>query len=189
MPRILIIFSSIPFWNEKSNNYYFLFCLQYLYDNYVLLIFLPWRCKVDKMFIFWITILRLIMSLGPMWTYFVWPILTIHTKRVVSQYLLFILFSISWIIFVYVHYMLFCLTITYFKFVLQTIKFTSLLLVCSFGDTSRLKCSNSFFQINMDNDLSENNIDLDDDVLYNFMDSTFQIMRDDGITPWRGPRE
>ena len=29
----------------------------------------------------------------------------------------------------------------------------------------------------------------DDDVLYNFTDASSQLMRDDGITPWRGPRE
>ena len=32
-------------------------------------------------------------------------------------------------------------------------------------------------------------MNLNDDVLYNFTDASTQLMRDDGITPWRGPRE
>jgi hypothetical protein len=43
--------------------------------------------------------------------------------------------------------------------------------------------------MNIDKDLSENGMNLDDDVLYNFTDASSQLMRDDGITPWRGPRE
>ena len=35
----------------------------------------------------------------------------------------------------------------------------------------------------------ENDMDLDDDVLYNFIDATSQSMGDDDATPWRGPRE
>ena len=45
------------------------------------------------------------------------------------------------------------------------------------------------FQINIDRDLSENDMNLDDDVLYNFRNSTFELMRDDGDTPWRDPQE
>ena len=37
--------------------------------------------------------------------------------------------------------------------------------------------------MNIDKDLSHYSIDLDDDVLYNFMDATSQLMRDDGLTP------
>ena len=43
--------------------------------------------------------------------------------------------------------------------------------------------------MNIDNDLPKNGMDLDDDVLYNFMGVTSQQMRDDGVTPWKGPRE
>ena len=32
-------------------------------------------------------------------------------------------------------------------------------------------------------------MDSDDDVLYNFTDATSQLMRDDGLIPWRGQRE
>jgi hypothetical protein len=32
-------------------------------------------------------------------------------------------------------------------------------------------------------------MDLDDDIQYNFTDAISQLMRDDCITPWRGPRE
>ena len=68
-------------------------------------------------------------------------------------------------------------------------KFTAILLVRSFSDTSRLKRKPLPFQMNIDKDLSENGMNLDDDVLYNFTDTSSQLMRDDGITPWRGPRE
>ena len=43
--------------------------------------------------------------------------------------------------------------------------------------------------MNIDKDLSNNGMDLDDDVLYNFTDVTSQLIRDDGVTPWRGSRE
>ena len=32
-------------------------------------------------------------------------------------------------------------------------------------------------------------MDLDDDVLYNFTEATFQLMRDDGVTPWEDSQE
>ena len=32
-------------------------------------------------------------------------------------------------------------------------------------------------------------MNLNNDVLYNFTDASYQLMRDDGITPWRGPRD
>jgi hypothetical protein len=71
----------------------------------------------------------------------------------------------------------------------QTIKFTAIVLVRSFSDTSRLKRKPLPFQMNTDKNLSENGMNLDDDVLYNFTNASSQLMRDDGITPWRGPRE
>ena len=40
----------------------------------------------------------------------------------------------------------------------------------------------------IDNDFSNNNMDLDDDVLYNFMDFFYELMRHVVITPWRGSR-
>jgi hypothetical protein len=43
--------------------------------------------------------------------------------------------------------------------------------------------------MHIDKNLSENSMNLDDDVLYNFTNASSQLMRDDGITPWRGPRE
>jgi hypothetical protein len=72
---------------------------------------------------------------------------------------------------------------------MQIIKFTAILLVQSFNDTSRLKRKPLLFQMNIDKDLSENDMNLDDDVLYNFTDASSQLMRDDNITPWKGPRE
>ena len=33
----------------------------------------------------------------------------------------------------------------------------------------------------------EDGMDLDYDVLYNFTNATSQLMRDDGVTPWRDP--
>ena len=78
---------------------------------------------------------------------------------------------------------------THVTFVVQTIKFTAILLVRSFSDTTRLKRMPLPFQMNIDKDLSENGMNLDDDVLYNFTDASSQLMKDDGVTPWRGPRE
>jgi len=43
--------------------------------------------------------------------------------------------------------------------------------------------------MNINKDLSENGMNLNDDVLYNFTDASSQLMRDDDITPWRDPRE
>ena len=45
------------------------------------------------------------------------------------------------------------------------------------------------FSKNIDRDLSENDMNLDDHFLFNFIDASSQLMRDDGITPWRGPRQ
>ena len=45
------------------------------------------------------------------------------------------------------------------------------------------------FQMEIDKDLSENVMNLDDDILYNFTDASSQLMRDDDITPWRGLQE
>jgi hypothetical protein len=78
---------------------------------------------------------------------------------------------------------------THVTFVVQTIKFTAILLVRSFSATTRLKRMPLPFQMNIDKDLSENGMNLDDDVLYNFTDASSQLMKDDDVTPWRGPRE
>jgi hypothetical protein len=43
--------------------------------------------------------------------------------------------------------------------------------------------------MNINKDLLENDMNLDDDVLCNFTNASSQLMKDDGITPWRGPRE
>ena len=45
------------------------------------------------------------------------------------------------------------------------------------------------FQMNIDKDLMESDMDLDNDDLYNFMDASSQLMRDNGLTPWRGLQE
>lgn len=45
------------------------------------------------------------------------------------------------------------------------------------------------FQMNINKDPMESGMDLDNDILYNFMDATSQLMRDNGLTPWRGPQE
>lgn len=39
--------------------------------------------------------------------------------------------------------------------------------------------------MNIDKDLSDNGMDLDNDVLYDSMDATSQLMRVDGVTPSR----
>ena len=44
------------------------------------------------------------------------------------------------------------------------------------------------FQMNIDIHRSENGINLNNDVLYNFTDASSQLIGDDGITPWRGPQ-
>ena len=72
---------------------------------------------------------------------------------------------------------------------MQTIKFTAILLVRCFSDTTRLKRMPLSFQINIDKDLLENGMNLHDDVLSNFTVASSQLMRDDGNTPWRGPRK
>ena len=41
-------------------------------------------------------------------------------------------------------------------------------------------------QMNIDKDLLEIGMNLDDIVLYNYTNASSQLMRDDGITPWRG---
>ena len=56
---------------------------------------------------------------------------------------------------------------TYFTFVLQPVKFTMLLLARSFSGTSGLKRMPLHFQMNINNDLLENDMDLEDDILYN----------------------
>ena len=72
---------------------------------------------------------------------------------------------------------------------MQMVKFTTLLFVRSFHNTSGWKRMPLPFQMNIDKDLSDNGMELDDDVLYNFTDATSQLMRDVGITPWRGSQE
>ena len=32
-------------------------------------------------------------------------------------------------------------------------------------------------------------MNLDDDILYNLTNANSQLMRDDGVTPWKGPQE
>ena len=56
----------------------------------------------------------------------------------------------------------------------------SLLSGCYFASLNYLGCPK---------DLLGNVMDLDDDILYNFTDSTSQLMRDDGVIPWKGPQE
>ena len=58
-----------------------------------------------------------------------------------------------------------------------------------FSNAFGLKCMSLPFEMNIHNDLLGNLMDLDDDILYNFTDSTFQLMRDDDVTPWKGPQE
>ena len=50
-------------------------------------------------------------------------------------------------------------------------------------------CLPLFFQLNNDKNLSESDMDLDDDVLYNFMDASSQLVRDNGDTPWKSQQE
>ena len=91
-------------------------------------------------------------------------------------------------LFVYIIVWLVCY-FSYVTFVVQTIKFIIILLVRSFNDSTRLKRMPLSFQMNIDKDFSENGMNLDDDILYNFADFNSQLMRDDSITPWRGPQE
>ena len=45
------------------------------------------------------------------------------------------------------------------------------------------------FQTNIHKDLLGNAMNLDDNILYNLTDATSQLMRDDGVTPWKAPRK
>lgn len=76
-----------------------------------------------------------------------------------------------------------------FSFVLQTIEFVALLHVWSLSNTYGLKHVPLHFQMNMNKDLSETYMDLDCDVLYNFVNATSQLMKYDGVTSCRGPRK
>ena len=69
--------------------------------------------------------------------------------------------------------------------VLQIVNFTAFLLVQSFHNTSGWKRLSLPFHMNIDKDLLDDGMDLNDDVLYNCTDATSQLMRDDGVTPWR----
>ena len=84
-----------------------------------------------------------------------------------------IMFDLSYesFMFVYNIFWLVCYS-TYFTFVLQSIKFITLLLLHPFSNTSRLKHLFLTSQMNIDKDLSEISMDLDDDVLYSFIDAT-----------------
>ena len=66
-------------------------------------------------------------------------------------------------------------------------KIITLLLIRYFDNTSRLKHLPLPFQINIDIDFSENNMNMDNDYLYNFMDATSPLMRDDSVTFFRRP--
>jgi hypothetical protein len=70
---------------------------------------------------------------------------------------------------------------------LQTIKFATLLLVHFYSNNSELKRMPLSIQSNINKDLSDDDVDSGDEILYNFRDATSQLMTDDGITPWRGP--
>jgi hypothetical protein len=102
---------------------------------------------------------------------------------------MFIIFLFILINHIYVYYSLIGLLFHLCYIYCATIKFTAILFVRSFNDTSRLKRKPLSFQMNINKDLSENGMNLDDDVLYNFIDASSQLMRDDGITPWKGPQE
>jgi hypothetical protein len=61
-------------------------------------------------------------------------------------------------------------------------------LACSFySNNSKLKRMPLSIQSNINKDLSDDDVDLGDEVLYNFKDAISQLMTDDDITPWRGP--
>ena len=66
---------------------------------------------------------------------------------------------------------------THVTFVVQTIKFTTILLVYSFSDTARLKRMPLPFQMNIDKDHSKSGMNLDDDVVYNFTNANSQLMK------------
>lgn len=75
---------------------------------------------------------------------------------------------------------------TFLLFVMQTIKFIVFRFVCSLNNTFGLNHMPLSFQMNINKDLSENGKNLDHDVLYNFEDTISHLMREDGVTPWRG---
>jgi hypothetical protein len=68
---------------------------------------------------------------------------------------------------------------------MQVIKFTAILLVRYFNDTFGLKRMSLFFQMNIGKKILENGLNLNDGVFYNFTEASSQLMRDDGITPWK----
>ena len=101
---------------------------------------------------------------------------------------MFILFFLILLNHVCVHCSLIGLLFHLFYICFADHQVTAILLVRSFSDTSRLKRKPLSFQMNINKDLSENGMNLNDDVLYNFTDVSSQLMRDDGITLWWGPR-
>lgn len=112
---------------------------------------------------FSITISRLVMNLGPRKIPSICPIIAMQTKWLVSQkkvtfYVIFIN------MFVCLHYILACLSFYLLFIRFANNKLISLLLVLSFSNTFLLKHILLPFQININKDLLENDIDLDDDV-------------------------
>ena len=45
------------------------------------------------------------------------------------------------------------------------------------------------FEMNVDKYLLDNDMDSDNEVLYNFTYATSQLLRDDDVAPWRLPQE
>ena len=143
--------------------------MQYLHDNDALLVFYledaKWTKKICQ-FIFSIKISTLVVNFGLAKSHFVQPILVIQTNWLVSQffYSLFFLICMNYILFC-LHHILLIFHFTFFSFVLQIVKFTTLLFVRSFSNAYGLTCMPLPLQMNIDKGLLENIVDLDDNVL------------------------
>lgn len=125
------------------------------------------------------------MNLGLVETHFVWPIRTIWTKWLVSQFILsfFFFFLFLWMFLDCWH----CFVILFYFICRESnSQYFCLFIFCNTFISKDMPLS---FQMNIDKDLLENAISWNDSVLYNFMNDFSQLMRDNNVTPWRGARE
>lgn len=156
--------------------------MQYLHDDRALMIFYHEDTKWT-MYFFQITISMLVMSLSLYKLISFIQSLQSKQNGLSSNFFLqtFPQFHES-LLFIHIIFWLVC-CFTFFSFVLLRVKFTMLLLDRAFSNTSILKHMSFPFQINIVNNILENDMDLEDDVLFNFAGVTSQLMRDNNTTP------
>jgi hypothetical protein len=169
----------------------FSFCIQYLHDDGALLLLYPEDAKWTKDLSSYFFNYNFNFSHEP---WICKTPLCLDTNRnpnkTVSLLICYFMFFLirAFVLFVCLRFWLVC-HFTFISFVLQTIKFATLLLVHFYSNNSELKRMPLSIQSNINKDLSDDDVDSGDEILYNFRDATSQLMTDDGITPWRGPWE